>query len=58
MAASAPRRRAVESGHESVGLALTLDVLEALGSGLGIGSRPALRQAPGVLLLHRTGSRP
>lgn len=45
--------RALEAGKESVGLAIALDVLAALGLGLGIGPRPALLRAPEVLLLDQ-----
>ncbi|MCO7218505.1 helix-turn-helix domain-containing protein [Klenkia sp. PcliD-1-E] len=45
--------RALEAGKESVGLSIALDVLAALGLGLGVGPRPALLRAPDVLLLDR-----
>jgi len=48
--------RALEAGRETVGLSIALAVLEALGLGLGIGTRPALRRSPGVLLLDQAGN--
>jgi y4mF family transcriptional regulator len=45
--------RALEAGRESVGLAIALHVLAALGLGLGLGPRPALLRAPDVLLLEQ-----